>query len=494
MSSAIKPLAVLCLLVLLSLSASSSAQEGEEFAAAFKAWAREAMHPVESLELDVTDDDLAAFGKAVGEARIVAVGDAVEGSAEPLQMRNRLFRYLVEEKGFTTIILESGIIEGQAVDEFLSDDSGDFESAMVKGITHGFHQYTGNRDLVRWMRDWNAEPNRASTLRFFGFDVSGSPLNRMGESTADAPLRAALAYLQGVDPEAAVEFNRRFDTLLPALFWDFAGAMCLADGGPWCVEVPEADRAALAGRKQYFDLDAGERDRLTAAIADLVALIDRHPLKYRKASSSDAYEWGLRAAVAAQQTDAFLRARVPLGWSPADGPPMAGDGAQLGRSSAMVDNFEWILDRLGEDDKVLVYATRFHIAGAPLAVGNDTPILPFGAELRERYGQDVVVVGNLVAEGESACGMQMVLPIPRPAPDTVDGTMASLEVPHFYVDLREAPAGLASWLRQPQTFQAGGTLRTAPAEAFDVLFYTGRLSAACPIDPAAFRVPLPEGL
>ena len=183
-----------------------------------------------------------------------------------------------------------------------------------------------------------------------------------------------------------------------------------------------------------------------------------------------------------------------MGWSPPDGPPKVGDGAQKGRTKAMVDNFAWILDHLSKDDKILVYTTRFHAAGAPLTVGNGAPILPFGAELRKLHGSDVVIVGDLVSDGETGCGTQMVLPIPKPSPTSIDGMMASLNVPYFYVDLRQAPAELSSWLHQQQALQAGGQQRTSLADAFDFLFYTGTLSAACPIDPSAFRVPLPKNI
>lgn len=478
----------------LATTAPSFAQSDDSQMQAFKAWVSRSSHLVSSLAFDAAGKDLSAFGDEIRDARIVVFGDAVEGSAEPLQMRNRLFRYLVEKKGFSTIVLESGILEGKAVDDYVGGGPGNFDDIMARGITTGFSGYTGNRDLVRWMRQWNADPARKRKLHFFGFDISGSPLNRLGEGSVDQPLRVALAYLEGVDPETAAGFHHRLDPLLPSVFWDFAGAMCVSQGGPWCAEVPEAERAKLAGRKQYFDLDAEQRDRLTATIGDLVAQIDSNPLRYREASSAENYDWGLTVAVAARQTDAFLRARVPVGWSPADGQPKVGDGAQKGRTRAMADNFAWILQHLGKDDKVLVYTTRFHAAGAPLTVGNDAPVLPFGAELRKLHGSDVVIVGDLVSGGETGCGTQMVLPVPTPSPTSIDGMMASLSVPYFYVDLRQAPATLSSWLHQQQVLQAGGKQSTSLADAFDVLFYTGTLSAACPIAPSAFRVPLPKDI
>ncbi len=476
----------------LALTASPPALAQEDGGAAFTAWAAEALHPVATLDMDAALDDLAAFGEMVGDARIVAVSEAVHGGAEPLEMRNLLFRYLVEEKGFTAIAIESGIIESRVVDDYVRGGPGDFDRVMARGVGMGFHEYDANRDLVRWMRDANVNRSETRKLRFISFDVSGTPQNRLAERGVDTPLREALSFLERVDPDAAAEFDTRLEPILPALFWDLAGAMCIAEGGPWCAEVPEADRAALATQLQYSSLTAAERDLLTAAIADLIARIEQYPLAYEAASSPEDYAWGLRAAIAARQTDAFLRAAVPAGWSPDQGPAF-GDGAQEGRSRAMADNMEWILERLGNDAKILVFASRFHIATAPIRAGDGDPVLPFGAEMKARHGDDWVGVANMVAEGDTACNMQMVLPVPRPRATSLDGMLARIGVPHFYLDMRAAPPNVAEWLRQPQGFQAGGVQTTVPAEAFDIFFYTGTVREACPIHPDAVRVPLPPG-
>src|SRR5262245_21378156 len=103
----------------LATSAPSIAQSDDSQIQTFKTWVTRSAHPVSSLEFDAARNDLSAFGYAIGDSRIVIFGDAVEGAAEPLQMRNRLFRYLVEKKGFTTMVLESGILEGKAVDDYV---------------------------------------------------------------------------------------------------------------------------------------------------------------------------------------------------------------------------------------------------------------------------------------------------------------------------------------------------------------------------------------
>jgi hypothetical protein len=47
---------------------------------------------------------LAAFGAAVGEARIVALGEAARGTREFAQVKQRMVEYLVAQKGFTELV------------------------------------------------------------------------------------------------------------------------------------------------------------------------------------------------------------------------------------------------------------------------------------------------------------------------------------------------------------------------------------------------------
>jgi hypothetical protein len=48
-------------------------------------------------------DNLAAFGAAVGDARVVALGEAARGTREFTEWKQRLADYLVKEKGFTVV-------------------------------------------------------------------------------------------------------------------------------------------------------------------------------------------------------------------------------------------------------------------------------------------------------------------------------------------------------------------------------------------------------
>src|SRR5205807_1370637 len=71
--------------------------------------------PLTSAQARQEDRDLAAFGKAVGNSRIVSLGEATHGSREFFQMKHRLLEYLVREKGFTVFAIEANWPESLAV-------------------------------------------------------------------------------------------------------------------------------------------------------------------------------------------------------------------------------------------------------------------------------------------------------------------------------------------------------------------------------------------
>lgn len=67
-------------------------------------------HTVPVATLDATSDDygdLAAFGQAIGDARVVMLGEQDHGDGPAYQAKTRLVKYLHERKGFTVLAFES---------------------------------------------------------------------------------------------------------------------------------------------------------------------------------------------------------------------------------------------------------------------------------------------------------------------------------------------------------------------------------------------------
>ena len=73
-----------------------------------KQYVRQHLSPIASIQPDYADNsDLAAFGQAVGDARIVMLGEQDHGDGATFLAKTRLVKYLHEQKGFNVLAFEN---------------------------------------------------------------------------------------------------------------------------------------------------------------------------------------------------------------------------------------------------------------------------------------------------------------------------------------------------------------------------------------------------
>lgn len=125
--------------------------------------------------------------------RLLALGEPTHGEDALLELRNDLFRQLVEQEGYRTIAIESDCLMGLVVDDYVTSGAGSLDDAMEQGISHDWGAFAGNRELVHWMRDYNDGRPASEQLRFAGFDgpleitAAASPGSPSPRSTATSP-------------------------------------------------------------------------------------------------------------------------------------------------------------------------------------------------------------------------------------------------------------------------------------------------------------------
>ena len=149
---------------------------------------------------DLALDDLAPLNKMIGNARVVALGEATHGSAEFFQLKHRFLEYLVTEKGFTTFAIEASEPECRAIDAYIHGAPGD-----PKAIAAALGYWTWRTEevlaLIEWMRAWNGS-HAANKVRFVGFDMQSVHVAK--KTVADA-VRAMHPELLGpllwLDPD-----------------------------------------------------------------------------------------------------------------------------------------------------------------------------------------------------------------------------------------------------------------------------------------------------
>jgi erythromycin esterase len=392
----------------------------------------------------------------IGDAKIIGLSEGQHAAAEPLVFRNRLFKHLVVHSDLRVIALESGILEGRVLNDYVMQGKGEFETVLKHGFSNGFDTFQQNRDLIRWMRDYNAQlPVDREKVQVYGLDVPGSPGNFDAARGPDTALQTALEYLQEVDPTLAAQIHGRVASYLPV----------------------------LKGINGYGDLTQMERDTLTAAIADLVSLMERQELTYVRKSSREDFDWAERAAIGARQVDTWFR-HMPLKWKLEHGLEWTREAMQV-RDRVMADNFEWLRTRLGPSERVLIFAASGHLASTEVH-SPSTPVrdmVPLGTHLEDRYGSEFVNILNLIANGEikyCSASPRRIMTLKPPPESAIEAAFSSVKAQRYVLDMREAPPAVSDWLQQPHDhFNGFVAYRFATAKAFDLVYFVRPLTSAC---------------
>ncbi|MEA2736089.1 MAG: erythromycin esterase, partial [Humisphaera sp.] len=193
--------------------------------------AREAIHfSLDSPEKDfnaVVDKVIASLGASwEGPVELLGFGEALHGGEEILILRNRLFQRLVEAHGYSAIAVESSFPRAHVVNEYVAGrgaGAASYDTVQETGFSHGFGRLEANRELIEWMRRYNADPSHRIKLQFYGFD---SPTEMTGTDSPRQLINFVLDYLASMDTASAHDRRQRIESLLgPDADWENPAAL-----------------------------------------------------------------------------------------------------------------------------------------------------------------------------------------------------------------------------------------------------------------------------
>lgn len=120
---------------------------------------------------------------------LLALGEPTHGEPAFPLLRNRIFELLAAQ-GFRSIAVEHDRVAALRVDAYVRGETDALDPTGVDGFSQGLGRVGANRELVTWMRAYNAGRPAAERLTFHGFDA---PL----EMTSAASPRTYLHHLHG---------------------------------------------------------------------------------------------------------------------------------------------------------------------------------------------------------------------------------------------------------------------------------------------------------
>lgn len=338
-----------------------------------------------SFSADSAESSNASIDKVIAslgdEVTLLGFGEALHGGEEILILRNRLFQRLVEKHGYSAIAIESSFPKARLVNEYISGRGpASYEEVKEAGFGHAFGLLEANRELVEWMRRYNADPSHRIKLAFYGFDI---PTGAMGIASPMQVLQFAVDYLASVDSASGQTRRDRIHTLLgdnarwenPAVYMDPTKSIALSP-----------DATAL--RIETEDL--------------MTELRTRGPELAAK-SGRQQYEEALHHAEVARQ---LLNFHVAMAERKAGESPARVLGV---RDALMADNLAYIAERERGRGKVLVFAHNSHLQRGKAVWpgqkywGTEDPCewWPAGSHLGERFGPRYAVIGTAVGVSDS---------------------------------------------------------------------------------------------
>ncbi len=111
---------------------------------------------------------MAAFGRDVDAVRIVALGESIHTSGGFYDLKVRLIKYLILEKGFRALAFETPIWDAEVTRAFVAGHPDISVNTALSGFFDVWN-HTGVRDLLLWLKQWNLD-HQEDPVVFFGFD------------------------------------------------------------------------------------------------------------------------------------------------------------------------------------------------------------------------------------------------------------------------------------------------------------------------------------
>jgi len=384
---------------------------------------RPGIHRLHGVYAVLPTDDLEPVAAVIGDAPVVALGESYHTSGGFYRLKYRIFRYLVEEKGFRAFAMESPWDYAESVVEYVETCEGSPEEAL-KGL-FGVWQSESVRDLVRWMCVWNHR-HPDDRVHFFGFDEQQAELDgpALKKHLERFGLKADDPRVQGID---RCDQNPRFQGLSDS---DFNECMKRLD-------------------QLWNFFDRRERQIIRRTSAEELAWA-RIRLVGLRAWQYHHYRWS--------------RAR-----------------AYTARDEAMAHIFLAIRNLRFPGIKTVIWAHNGHIARKRNELSS---FLPMGSFLADVLGDDYISLALIADEvGLDWPGLHCgTYDRPRWL-NSVEDRLARLGEPYLFVDL-DFPGTTSPFLEPGQLYGIGWTGSTVVCDQWDGIFY---LDYSPPMVPLAWE-------
>lgn len=406
-------------------------------------------------------DDLDDLLELAGAARLVLIGEASHGTQEFYELRARMTRRLIAERGFAAVAIEGDWPDALRVDRYVRGHGDDDSAASALA---GFDRFptwmwrnTEVAGFVDWLRHHNAGRGVDEHAGFYGMDLF----------SLHASMAAVLSYLDEVDPEASARARERYT----------------------CFDHASGDPQQY-GQNAFIGLAESCEDEV---VAQLVEMQRRHAARSGRTPAGEAWFHAMQNAQVVRNSEEYYRTMF-----------VGRSAAWNLRDTHMADTIDMLATQLGEADqpaKLVIWAHNSHVGDArATAMGVDGQ-LTVGQLMRQRHPGEVALIGLTTDHGTVECAHDWDEPgvreRVRPSlPGSWEELFHETAIPRFVVAaaaLEKAVGERAERLHRaigvvyrPSTERRSHYYHARIAAQYDVIVHIDETHAVHPLDrPAA---------
>jgi erythromycin esterase-like protein len=394
---------------------------------------RESAHPLKG-----SPQDYDPLMDLIGDSRFVLIGEASHGTHEFYRERAEITKRLIQEKGFTAVAIEADWPDAYRVNRYVRDISDD---ATSNEALAGFDRFptwmwrnTVVVNFVDWLREYNNSlPQTATKVGFYGLDLY----------SLNTSIKAVLGYLDKVDPEAAKRARYRYSCLEhygeDTQSYGYAASFGLTESCQKQVVKELLELQRRAGEYSQRDGQVAEDEFFYAE--QNARLVKNAEEYYRSMFQARVSSWNLRDRHMAETLDHLVAH----------------------------------LDRHGSRTKVVLWAHNSHLGDARATEMGAGGELNVGQLVRERYGQDAVLVGLSTYTGTvTAASNWGVSPERKRVRPGLEGSYEALfhetGMPRFLLTLRDDSKAVTA-LRERRLERAIGVIYLPETERLSHYFH-----------------------